>query len=84
MLKEITDPVYPQQNGFIDFLLTKTQLKNDAALCRLLDVKPPVVSKMRHGRHPVSPFILLRVHDATGIPLPELRAHIAARAGAEA
>ncbi len=40
-------------NHLLDILLGKMQLKNDAALSRLLEVAPPVISKIRHHRLPV-------------------------------
>src|SRR5471032_812695 len=39
-------------NHLLDILLGKMQLKNDAALSRLLEVAPPVISKIRHHRLP--------------------------------
>lgn len=34
---------------------------NDAALCRVLDVLPPTLSKMRKGRLPVSDTVRVKV-----------------------
>ena len=48
-------------------------LKNDAALSRLLGVAPPVLSKIRHGRLPVGPSLLIRLHEVTAISIKELR-----------
>lgn len=39
--------------------------KNDAALARFLEVAPPVISKIRHGRLPVGTELMIRVHDKT-------------------
>jgi hypothetical protein len=39
-------------NHLLDILLGKMQLKNDAALSRMLEVAPPVISKIRHHRRP--------------------------------
>lgn len=41
-------------------------LKNDAALSRALEVAPPVISKIRHGRLPLGDSMLIRLHEATG------------------
>lgn len=57
----------------LDAVKVRLKLKNDAALSRLLDVAPPVISKLRHRRLPVSPALLLRIHDETGLPVDELR-----------
>lgn len=42
-----------------------TRKKNDAALARFLDVMPPVISKIRHGRLPVGNELMIRIHDKT-------------------
>lgn len=65
-------PTY-NPNHLLDILLGKHQLKNDAALARLLEVAPPVISKIRHHRLPVGASLLLRMHETTGISVRELR-----------
>lgn len=57
----------------LDALAERLNAKNDAALSRALEVAPPVLSKIRHGRLPVGATILLRMHEASGIPIRELR-----------
>lgn len=42
-----------------------TGKKNDAALARFLDVEPPMISKIRHGRLPVGNELMIRIHDKT-------------------
>lgn len=61
-------------NYFLDGLITLLKLKNDAALARAIAVSPPAVSKLRHGRLPVTATLLLRLHDYTGLSIAELRA----------
>jgi hypothetical protein len=39
-----------RNNALIDVLIKTMSLKNDAALSRVLEVAPPVISKIRHGR----------------------------------
>ena len=56
----------------LDEVIRNKQLKNDAALARLLEVAPPVISKIRHGRLPIGPSMLLRIHEETDIPLAQL------------
>lgn len=55
--------------------------KNDAALARFLDVAPPVISKIRHGRLPVGTELMIRTHDKTKgssrLSLDEIRELIA-------
>ncbi len=60
-------------NRLLDFLVEKLNLKNDAALCRLLEVAPPVISQIRHHRLPVGASMLIRMHEATKIGIKELR-----------
>lgn len=58
--------------AFLDFVSHSLKLKNDAALARLLGVTAPVVSKIRHGRLPVGPSIVIKAHAATGISVADL------------
>lgn len=60
-------------NRLLDALVEKLNLKNDAALCRRLEVAPPVISKIRHGRLPVGASMLIRMHEETGLTIRELR-----------
>lgn len=60
-------------NNLLDNLLGKMQLKNDAALSRVLEVAPPVISKIRHRRLPVGSSLLIRIHEVTGMSIRDLR-----------
>jgi plasmid maintenance system antidote protein VapI len=60
-------------NRVFDAFLHKMELKNDAALSRLLEVPPPVISKVRHRRTPISAAILIRMHEVSGMTVRELR-----------
>ena len=60
-------------NHLLDTIMERMHLKNDAALCRLLSVAPPVVSKIRHGRLAVGASLLIRMHEETDISIRELR-----------
>lgn len=60
-------------NRLLDALLENMRLKNDAALSRALEVAPPVISKIRHHRVPVSASVLLRMHEATDMSIGDLR-----------
>ncbi len=62
-----------QPNRLLDTLISELHLKNDAALCRTLQIGPPLISKIRHGRLPVSASILIRMHETTGRSIRELR-----------
>lgn len=69
----ISQPDYNPDN-LLDFLLKKLELKNDAALSRVLEVAPPVISKIRHRRLPVGASILIRMHEVSGLTVGDLRA----------
>jgi plasmid maintenance system antidote protein VapI len=60
-------------NQLLDMIHQKMQLKNDAALSRLLEVQPPVISKIRHRRVPVGASLLIRMHEVTGMSISDLR-----------
>lgn len=61
-------------NKLLDTLIQKLQLKNDAELCRVLEVQPPIISKIRHRKLAVGATILLRMHEKSDLPIKELKA----------
>lgn len=69
----VTVPGEYDPNHFIDQLAMRLRAKNDAALCRILGIEPPLVSKIRHGRLAVGASLLIRVHEVTGLAIAELR-----------
>lgn len=60
-------------NKLLDTLIEKLNLKNDAELCRVLEVQPPIISKIRHGKLSVGATILLRMHEKSEITIRELK-----------
>lgn len=60
-------------NLMLDEIMRRLQLKNDAALARLASLGPATISKIRHGRAPISASILIRFHEAFGISINEMR-----------
>ena len=54
-------------------LIGHLNLKNDAALSRALEVSPPVISKIRHRRLPVTASVLIRMHEVSKLSIRELR-----------
>lgn len=70
--EQIEQPGY-NPDKLLDSLLSKLQLKNDAALSRALEVAPPVISKIRHRRLPVGASILIRMHEVSDLSVAELR-----------
>lgn len=65
-------PLY-DPNRLVDAVIERLGLKNDAALCRVLEVQPPTISKIRHGHLPVGASMLIRLHEETGLNVRELR-----------
>jgi hypothetical protein len=61
-------------NALLDALKDLMKLKNDAALSLALDIQPPVLSKIRHYRMPVSGAVLLRMHEASSVSVTDLQA----------
>lgn len=66
-------PTY-DPGAFLNGLIAHMGLKNDAALAAALGLQPPQVSKVRNYKLPITPMILLRAHDASGLPIARLRA----------
>lgn len=63
----------------LDLLLERQNLKSDAALCRLLDLSPPQLSKIRHGRTGMSGEIKIAIHMKTGMEIREIQAVLASQ-----
>ena len=61
-------------NILLDAIIEKLNLKNDAALSRLLEVAPPVISKLRHGALPIGPTMLIRMHEVSEMNIRDMRA----------
>jgi len=70
---ELIDQVSYDPNRLLDALIEKMNLKNDAALSRMLEVAPPVISKIRHRRLPIGASLLIRMHECTDMSIRELR-----------
>ncbi len=70
-------------NRVLDAIIAKLRLKNDAALSQVLEVAPPVISKIRHNTLPIGATILLRMHEVSDFSIRELRA-LMVRTDAEA
>lgn len=60
-------------NELFDALHANFRLKNDAALARLLEVNPSIISKIRHRRLPVGGALLIRIHEVTELNISDLR-----------
>lgn len=60
-------------NHLIDHLLSQYNIKNDAALAKLLGVHPPTISKIRHGHMSFTPALILKIHEAFDMPVKEIK-----------
>lgn len=73
----IQTPLPPERsydpNRLLDALIELLKLKNDAALCRVLEVSRPVISKIRHGRVPIGAALLIRMHEVSDLSISDLR-----------
>lgn len=60
-------------NNLFNTLIKQLNLKNDAALAKLLDISPPVISKVRHRSIPVGATLLIRMHEISDVSIKDLR-----------
>jgi len=63
-------------NSLLDDTISTLGLKNDAALSRKLEVAPPVISKIRHGRLAIGDSMLIRLHEVTGWSTTTMKMHL--------
>ncbi len=71
-LSQATPADYDPERLF-DTLRQRLQLHSDKALAKLLQIAPPLLARLRQSGVPVSGSLLMRIHDATGIAIDELR-----------
>lgn len=57
----------------INYLRREYELRNDAELAKRIGVKPPAISKLRHGTAALTPAIILKIHEAFNMPVKEIR-----------
>ena len=71
----MTQIITPPQNNdlMLDILIEALQLKNDAALAKVLCVAPPVVSNIRNCKIEIGTTLLVRMHEITGLQIMDLR-----------
>jgi hypothetical protein len=60
-------------NGLLDYLLITYKIKNDTALCRLLEVPKCNLSKARHGVNAFGDSWILAIHEVFEIPIKEIK-----------
>lgn len=52
-------------NNLLDHVIEKLNLKNDAALGKVIQTSPPVLSKLRNAHLPLGATMLIKLHEAT-------------------
>ena len=73
---KLTDEQIQANNDFLDLMIEKLRLKNDAALSRILEQAPPVISKIRHGRLGIGDSLTVRCHEVSDMPIREIKARL--------
>lgn len=67
----------PNPSQLIDRLRELQRIRTDAALSRLLGIKPPTLSKIRTGKAKITAAVVLRIHEVYGLPVSDLRSMMA-------
>lgn len=75
MNKEATAAAVPVAK-LLDHLIGSFKLKNDARLSRFLEITPPAISKLRHGKQPITAAMILAIHEKSGMPVKRIREFI--------
>jgi antitoxin HigA-1 len=57
----------------LNHIKANKDLRNDAALSRLLHISQPVISNLRAGRIKIGPAVILKIHEATAMPVVEIK-----------
>jgi plasmid maintenance system antidote protein VapI len=63
----------PPPHALLDAILRDYKLKNDAALARYLEVAPPIISKIRHDKLAVGPYMILKIHEKTEMSVKDIK-----------
>ena len=58
----------------LDTMIAEFNLKNDAALCRLLELDKGQISKLRNGKLKVNATHIVHIHDVTGWEIKRIKA----------
>jgi hypothetical protein len=69
-----TDANLQGTTALLDWLLEYMGLRNDACLARELGVPPFTIGKLRSGHAKIDADMLIRMHEASGLAIGELRA----------
>lgn len=72
-MKSLRTSAQSDPNPLLDLVKKELLLKNDAALCRTLQCAPPIISKIRNRKLPISSWLLISMHEETGISIRDLK-----------
>jgi len=61
----------------LDYLLITYKVKNDAELAKRLNVRSPVISKIRNRKSVVGAPLILEIHEEFELSIKEIKALIA-------
>ena len=73
VMEPVTAPGRYNPERLLDAISQTLSAKNDAALARLLEVAGPVIHRIRRRHTPVRASLLVRMQEASGLSLKELR-----------
>jgi len=62
-----------KDHALLDYLLKTYKIKNDAQLSKALNVMPPVISKIRNRKYPVSAVMILEIHEQFEMPIKQIK-----------
>lgn len=85
MIKNVADPkVDPAVTAKINALLDELRsdhamVKNDAQLCRVMKVAPPIISKLRNGHLNMSAEMMICIHEAFDLSIAYIKNKLGAR-----
>jgi transcriptional regulator with XRE-family HTH domain len=66
-----------REHKLLDHLIDKHQLKNDAALAKMLDTTPGYISKIRNGLMKPGATMIIEVHEVTKMSIKDIKALLA-------
>lgn len=67
-----TEPLPLDPSRLLNHVIEQLKLKNDAALSRVLEVAPPVISKIRHRRLAIGPALKIRILEKMEISIHDI------------
>lgn len=69
----LESPTYTP-NKLLNAVMARLGMKFDIELCTMMDVEGASISRMRNRKTAISPFVLVRLCDVSGLTVKEARA----------